>query len=109
MHRSAGPMGPDVKSKLQKDPAPEYHELETKALALEAAEHSARTKLQTVLNQKAKMKAKAAPKKSSEPEIQVMSATPSGEKGYPAAAPKKSSKRENAVPPEAQEIPDDDS
>jgi hypothetical protein len=60
-YRSPGPIGKDVVQKLIGNPEAAPSELHTKALALEAAENSAKKLLDKIQVEKAKMKAKAKP------------------------------------------------
>ena len=96
-YRSAGPLGADVKEKILTTPANELlpSQLETHALALEAAEKSAMRKVEEIRRQKqAKGRGKSKTQMSETVDLEASVVIPS----------KKETKRANAVPAEVQEI-----
>ena len=99
-YRSPGPMGKDVVQKLVENPEASPSELNTKALALEAAENSAKKLLDKIQVDKAKMKAKAKPS----PGAQSSSLVAPPQTTNVVPLPCKTLKRSNEKIPEQQEV-----
>jgi hypothetical protein len=93
-------MGKDVVQKLVENPEASPSELNTKALALEAAENSAKKLLDKIQVDKAKMKAKAKPS----PGAQSSSLVAPPQTTNVVPLPCKTLKRSNDKIPEQQEI-----
>lgn len=101
VYRSAGPLAADVKKKLGHSPN-DIHpsQLETKTLALEAAENSALQRLEGIRKEKEKQKLKG--KMDPQPKALNPPPTKSTGSGYPNVA-KKEAKREHEIPAEVAE------
>ena len=99
-YRSAGPLPQDIVSKLKEDSMPEPSALTTQALSFDAAEMSAKKVLEQIQSQKAKVKAKAAPKPIAEPQVNSQAST------VVVPLAKKATKRNNEKIPEQQEVPE---
>ena len=108
-YRSAGPLAKDVSTRLEEmkqipESERDPNTLKTQVLALDAAESSAVRRVEEIRKEKERAKAKAKPKMSPQKTQKGEQAVPESTAGYP----KKTSKRENSVTPEVQELENQD-